>query len=393
MSTIATATPIPAEERGSAILTPEMLVLAGTMLTAMGSFYLLLSAIPAHAATLGGASAAGLSTGALMATTIIGELAAPRLIASLGRRPALAAALLTMALPCLATFSNSLPLLLATCAARGLGLGILLVAACGLASQLAPAGRRAEALGVFGVASAIPAIVAVPLGPWTLATLGSGVTASIAAALAIAALATVAFLPKGVPAPRDDPHAVSFPPLRASVWPTTALGVGAIVVGAAITFLPLAHPELDEATIMVALLLQGLGAACARWAAGRPVDRHGPRAALIGATALSIVGLVCLALPGAFGVLGAMAISGIAFGVVQSASLSQMLDRATPAQADAVGALWNGAYDAGLGVGGLAIGGLATMLGYGAAFLVAGLGLAALAVAIFLRFETRKSSC
>ena len=148
MSTLATATLIPTEGSCAAILTPAMLALAGTMLTAMGSFYLLLSAIPAHAATLGGASAAGLSTGALMATTIVGELAAPRVIAWLGRRRALAAALLTMALPCLATFSTSLPLLLATCAARGLGLGILLVAACGLASQLAPAGRRAEALGL-----------------------------------------------------------------------------------------------------------------------------------------------------------------------------------------------------------------------------------------------------
>jgi len=394
MSIAATATPILDDGSRTVILTPTMLTLAGVMLTAMGSFYLLLSAIPGHAAVLGGASAAGLSTGALMVTTIIGELIAPRVIVKVGRRRALAAALLTMALPCLVTFSTSLALLVATCAARGFGLGILLVAACGLAAQLAPPARRTEALGAFGVASAIPAIVAVPLGPYSLATLGPGGTAGIAAAFAVAALLTVALLPEGSPAPHDTGHASSsFPPLRTTVWPITALALGAVVVGAAITFLPLAHPELDQATIMIALLLQALFAACARWAAGRPIDRHGPRAALIAATGLSIAGLLCLAAPGAFAVMMGMAVSGIAFGVAQSASLCRLLAQAKPAQADAVGALWNGAYDAGLGIGGLGLGGLAAVLGYTPSFLAAGVILVLLACAAFLHFEKRSIAC
>ncbi len=177
------------------------------------------------------------------------------------------------------------------------------------------------------------------------------------------------------------------------VWPITALAIGAIVVGAAITFLPLAHPELDRTTIMVALLLQGLGAACARWAAGRPIDRHGPRVALIGAAMLSIAGLLCLAGSGALAVLAGMAISGIAFGVVQSASLSRLFASATPAQADVIGALWNGAYDAGLGVGGIALGGLAAVLGYPVSFLVAGVALTVFAGAAYVHFETRSKTC
>lgn len=88
MSTTTAATPIPGELRNTAILTPAILALAGTMLTAMGSFYLLLSALPAHAAAIGGASAAGLSTGALMAPNIVGEIVAPGVIAWLGRRRA-----------------------------------------------------------------------------------------------------------------------------------------------------------------------------------------------------------------------------------------------------------------------------------------------------------------
>ena len=393
MSMAATAMPGSIEPSSNAILTRPMLALSGMMMTAMGSFYLLLSAIPAHAATLGGASAAGLSTGALMGATIIGELAAPRLIISMGRARALAGALLMMALPCLATFSTSLALVLATCAARGLGLGVLLVAACGLAARLAPPARRAEALGAFGVASAIPSIVAVPLGPSALASLGAGQTGTIAAMLALAALLTIAWLPADAQTPTDAAYSHSLPAVRILGWPLMTLALGAIVIGAAVTFLPLAHPELSRTMIMAALLLQGLASACARWAAGRPIDRHGPFVALIGAAALSIAGLVCLAAPGAPAVLAGMTISGVAFGLAQSASLSRLLADASPAQADTVGALWNGTYDAGLGLGGVALGGLAALLGYPASFVVASLSLTIVAGAVFLACAHRRSAC
>ena len=116
------------------LITLPMFALASLMVTAMSSFYLLLSAIPAHAAALGGDLAAGMATGALMATTIAGELAAPRLIARFGRKTAIAAALLIMAVPSLPGLSSHLSVVLLCCAARGLGLGLLLVAAFGLAT-------------------------------------------------------------------------------------------------------------------------------------------------------------------------------------------------------------------------------------------------------------------
>jgi len=380
--------PCPAET----LLTPPVLALSGLMVTAMGSFYLLFSAIPAHAAALGGDIAAGLATGGLMATTIAGELAAPRLIARFGRRLVLAAALLAMALPGLFSFSGSLVLVLASCAARGLGLGVLLVAACGLAATLAPPTRRAEAMGLYGVASAIPAIACVPLGPWALVQFGPGTTALAATALALAGLAGLAALPaQAGPTEAAAPHPL--PPLRAAAWPLAALALGAIVVGATITFLPLAHPEAGTGTIMLALLIQGLAAAGARWAAGRPVDRHGPEGAMIAGVATAIGAMLCLALSGGAAVIAGMALSGVAFGVLQSASLAQLLRRVPAAQADGASALWNAAYDAGLGAGGLALGALAATTGYAAAFVIAAAGLAAAATLIFRRCEARRSPC
>jgi len=376
-----------------AILTPSMVALSGMMLCAMSSFYLLLSALPAHAAALGGDLAAGLVTGLMMAATIGGELAAPRFIARIGRRPALAVALMMMATPCLISFSGSLPLVLLGCVARGLGLGVLLVAACGFATLLAPPTRRAEALGVYGVASAIPAIICVPLGPWALAQFGPAPMAVITAALALAGLAGLAMLPRIATRSEDGGHAHSLPALRFAIWPAVSLAIGAVIVGATVTFLPIAHPEAGQGTIMLALLIQGLASATARWAAGRPIDRRGPQGAAIGGVGLALVATALLALPGSVAVIAGMAMSGIAFGVLQSATLAQLMARTTPAQVDGAGALWNGAYDAGLGIGGLAFGVLAPSLGYAASFVITAVGLSLVAFLVFHRFEAQRTSC
>jgi len=376
-----------------AIFTAPMLALSGLMVTSMSSFYLLLSAVPAHAATLGGDLAAGLSTGALMATTIAGEIAAPRIIARFGRRAALAAALLILAIPCFATFSASLMLVLLSCAARGFGLGLLLVAACGLAATLAPPTRRAEAMGLYGVASAIPAILCVPLGSWALAAFGPVTMAVATAAFALVALASLAALPDRAEHGEGAAHSHRLPALRDMAWPAACLALGAIVIGATITFLPLAHHEVGTGTIMLALLIQGMASAGARAAAGRPIDRHGPQGAMFGGVVLAVSAMLCLALPGAAAVLIGMALGGVAFGILQSASLSQLLDRVPPSQADGASALWNAAYDAGLGVGGLTFGALAAATGYAAAFIAAAAGLGALALLVFRLCEAPRPSC
>ncbi|TGS07447.1 hypothetical protein EN852_035205, partial [Mesorhizobium sp. M2E.F.Ca.ET.209.01.1.1] len=99
-------------DAGEPIFTAATLGMAGVMFSAMSSFYLLLSAIAAHAASLGGADAAGHATGALMAATIGGEIAAPRIIAAFGRKMSLVMALGLLGTACLLAFPSSLALLL-----------------------------------------------------------------------------------------------------------------------------------------------------------------------------------------------------------------------------------------------------------------------------------------
>ncbi|MDP5277934.1 MFS transporter [Sphingomonas sp. DG1-23] len=393
MATIAPISGTPNAGIVQPIVTAPMLALASTMVTSMSSFYLLLAAVPAHADALAGHSAAGLATGILMAATIAGEIVAPRVIRRCGRRSTLALALIAMALPCGAAFADTLALVLLGCAMRGLGLGILLVAACGLAARLAPEERRAEALGLYGLASAIPAIICVPIGPWALAAVGEQGVAVAATVAALAALAGVRLLPRDALSGAPNGKAASLPKLRDAAWPAVTLGIGAVVVGATVTFLPVAHPEIGTNLIAAGLLLQGLASAVARWASGRSIDRHGPQSAIVGGVAASIAGAMCLAAPGSFAVLGGMAISGIGFGVLQGATLTLLLRRASQAQTDGASALWNGAYDAGLGVGGLAVGAVATSTGFATAFIVTGVALATVAFVTFRGIESARPSC
>jgi predicted MFS family arabinose efflux permease len=104
---------------------------------------------------------------------------------------------------------------------------------------------------------------------------------------------------------------------------------------------------------------------------------------MIAGIALAVIAMLCLAFPGDVAVLAGMALSGVAFGILQSASMAQLLSRAAPNQIDGASALWNAAYDAGLGLGGLAFGVLAATTGYAAAFIAGGAGLAALALLVF----------
>ena len=67
-------------------------------------------------------------------------------------------------------------------------------------------------------------------------------------------------------------------------------------------------------------------------------------------------------------VIAGAAVFGIGFGVTQNASLTLMFDRAPDSGYSAVSALWNLAYDGGMGLGAAGFGVLAARTGYPAAF-------------------------
>jgi predicted MFS family arabinose efflux permease len=69
-------------------------------------------------------------------------------------------------------------------------------------------------------------------------------------------------------------------------------------------------------------------------------------------------------------VIGGAAVFGAGFGVLQNASLALMYARTTRSGYNAVSAIWNAAYDAGMGAGAIGMGLVVGRLGYPATFLL-----------------------
>ena len=153
-----------AGERHSLLSGPVALLTLATFAIIVG-FQLLLSVVPLYAeATGGGPSGAGLATAAFMLSTVLTQVKMPKLLESFGYRKVLVAGVLFLGLPAfLYPLAGGVPGILAVTLARGVGFGIVTVVFIALIVELAPPGRRGEAMGLFGVAMTLPSIFCNPL--------------------------------------------------------------------------------------------------------------------------------------------------------------------------------------------------------------------------------------
>ncbi len=341
-------------------------------LLSMTSFYLLLSVVPLYATSVGaGRAGAGLTTGALMLTTVATEFATPALLARFGYRLVLAAGLVLLGAPALAlTDSASLGIILAVSLVRGAGLAILVVAGSSVVASLTPPERRSEGLGLLGVVVGVPAVIALPLGVWLSERVGyppvfvTGAVASLAGLLAIPALpgrAEGAEEYVSVLAGLRDPGQLR----PALIFLLTAMGTGIVV-----TFLPLAVKGSGRLAAL-ALLANTVATVMARWWAGRygARTRLGQPGLLVSGVVVAAIGMLALALIGSQAAVASGAVLlGLGFGVAQNSSLTLMFERVSASGYDMVSAVWNLAYDAGLGLGAAGFGVLVTRTGYPGAF-------------------------
>ena len=357
------------------------------------SFYLLVSAVPLYTTSVAaGGIGAGLATGALMLSTVAAELLTPRLVATLGYRLTLVVGLLLLGAPAFALITAStMAAILAVCLARGVGFGITVVVGSALVAHLVPYGRRGEGLGVYGVVVGVPSVVALPLGVWLAGHAGYPPVFVAGGVAALAGLAVVLGLPSPAPGSEKPVGVLVGMRMPALVRPLIVFSATAMAAGIVVTFVPLALPSTSGNLAAVALLAQAAAATLTRWRAGRYGDLHGPARLLMPGVLSAAVGMLALVLhTSPATVMVGMALFGAGFGVVQNASLALMYERVSSSGYGTVSALWNLAYDAGLGVGAAGFGAVAAQTGYSTAFaLTAALILAALAPAWYDRRSTR----
>jgi MFS family permease len=372
------------DRRRPRLISRPLLLLYAAIIGGETSFYLLLAAVPLSAPATGGRVGAGLVTGLLMAGTLAAELITTRLVARVGYGWAFTIGLLLLGVPALALlFAPHLPIVMLVCIVRGLGFGISTVIASALVASLVPDERRGEALGLYGVAVGIPAIVGLPLGVWLAehAAYQLALVAGAALPLAGAAAAPTLHGTQQQSAPAVGILAsLRAPSLRG---PAIAFWSTATAAGVVATFLPFAMGTGNGDLAALALLLESIASTLTRWWAGRWSDRHGTASLLVSGVLTGVCGMLTLVLvPSPMAALVGMALFGAGFGIAQNASLALMFDRATIAEYGVVSAVWNLAYDAGWGTGAAGFGVLVAGTGYAVGFAVlSALMLAALAPA------------
>jgi predicted MFS family arabinose efflux permease len=358
----------PVQAASLRILDPSVIRVFIIMFGTTTSFYLLLSVVPLYATAAGGASGigAGSVTGALMCSTVAIELATPYLVARIGYRTVLAAALVLIGLPSLALgASTSMTAILVMCLVRGLGFGIIFVTGSSLVAWFVPAARHSEALGLLGIVVGIPAVLGLPLGVWFAVHVGYIPVFATGAIVPIVALLAIPGLPRREAALA--PATAVFSRLRAhgQFAPATIFAVTSMAAGVVVTFLPLLVTQSAGNVAALALLVQAISMTLMRAWAGHQGARRGNAKMLIAAVVITSTGIFVLVVSsGTVAVLVAMALFGGGFGVAQNASLALMFERVSNVHYDAVSALWNAAYDTGLGLGAAGFGLIAATTGY-----------------------------
>ena len=359
-----------------------MRALIGVTVLGFASYCLTLASLPVYAVGGGAAeSTAGVVTAVFLVVTIAVQMGVPTLTARFGAGPVLAAGLVAMGVPApFYVLDDSVAWISVFSAVRGAGFAVLTVLGATLAAQVAPAERRGESIGLYGLAIAVPNLVAVPAGA-ALVLDGHVGWLSWLAALPVFGVLLVPTLMRAVgPQPAAGPAGAGWAAARAAVVPSVVLFVVTLAGGGLVTFLPIERPDGVLAT--AALLLFGITGALTRWRAGLLADRLGSRLLLPLAVGLAAVGLATCAAGLSAGdgwVLAGSAVFGAGFGAAQNLTLLAAFARAGASGTTAASAMWNAAFDAGTATGALALGVLSAGIGLSWSYAVAA-GLLAAAI-------------
>jgi predicted MFS family arabinose efflux permease len=345
--------------------------LAALTLLGFTSFFLTLASLPSWAVRGGTtAGSAGLVTAVMMTTTVLTQVAVPALTTRLGMSAVLALGLLLLGAPTpLYLLSQELAWLLAISAVRGCGFAVLTVLGAALAGRVAPPSRRGESVGVYGLAIAVPSLLAVPAGA-ALTLSGRFGWVALLAATPVLALPVVRGLARATENGGSGPTVTSPGHSRAAIaaiaGPSIVLLAVTLAGSGLVTFLPIERPNGSLAS--GALLLFGLTSTVSRWRAGVLADRIGGRVlfpASLSVAAMGLGGIAVGLLSGpteleiALVGIGA-AVFGAGYGAVLSLSLLAAFGRAGRESTTIASAVWNASFDIGLGAGALGIGAVAS---------------------------------
>jgi MFS family permease len=356
--------------------TAFVLVISANLANALGA-YMTTAILPVYVVSLGRSEfQAGLVTGMLAFTALVLRPLVGWLVDAWRRRPMvlIGTACYTVASFMYAAFA-SLPLMLISRVIHGFGLSNYSTASSAFLADIAPRQRRAEAMGYYSVAMDIGMLA----GP-ALAFFLVKYTGLQHIFLLTAALACIAFLisipvrevrpPRVGPAPAWELRTgiVSKAALPAA-WMAFCLGMG---VGPLTAFIAIfaRHRGIDNPGLYFSV--QAIALMLSRTFAGRLADRRGHVFVILPGIICMAVGI--LVLPFAHSLqhlMLAAAFIGLGFGSSQPATMAWTVDLVSPNERGMAVSTYFLGYDAGISLGSLILGAIATRFGFGATWIVA----------------------
>ena len=374
--------------RGSVWSSPGMLALALLATAGFTGYASLLPVAPLWAVAGGADSAgAGLVNFVLLGTTVATQFAVPWAIRRAGWALVLSLGMVFLGVPSLLhLLTADLGPVLALSAVRGVGFGILTVAANAAAVLLVEPARRGAAVGAYSFALSLPLVVVMPVGGWVAESVGFWPVFAVGA-LPLAGIPACLAVARHLPhrsthdaghtevAEPGTPRATSLALLR----PTLVLLAITFAGGAVITF----APQMVEVPWLSAagLFAVGLLSAVTRWQVGGLADRTGAQRLLVPAVLVTVLVLgsfawvvrtpvdTSRALPWIL----VCALVGVCYGTLQTLTMLRAFEAAGPRRVGAASAVWNAGFDTGTATGSLVVGGVAVASGFGPGMALAAL--------------------
>lgn len=263
-------------------------------------------------------------------------------------------------------FLSSIFLLFSIRVVQGVGWGFSTTASGTIATDLIPASRRGEGMGYFGLAGNL----ALALGP-SLGLILTGVISFTQFFLICAGFGLLALLLasritfKKVEQKRERTKAKLDLYEKSAVKPSLLMFFITVTFGGIATFLPLYTAQKDIAGIQLYFLLYALALMVTRAFAGQLYDRKGLHAVFIPGTLSILLAMVLLAwLPNSMILYLAAVLYGLGFGTVQPALQAWSIEKVSINRRGMANATFFSFFDLGIGLGAMAFGQVAHLLGY-----------------------------
>ena len=268
-------------------------------------------------------------------------------------------------------FVKSLIILFLMRIIQGVGWGFSTTASGTIATDLIPAKRRGEGMGYYGLSGNL----ALAMGP-SLGLALTGVLSFHHLFLICGGLGLISFLLSSrIRYKKVEPQAVTLKKWdfyeKSALQPSILLFFLTATFGGIAAFLPIYALQKGITGIYLYFLLYALALLVSRTFAGKIYDRKGHQAVFIPGALLIIIAMFLLSwLPNNTILYTAAIIYGLGFGTVQPALQAWSVKDCPPHRRGMANATFFSFFDLGVGIGAIAFGQIAHMLGYSSIYIV-----------------------